>query len=115
MARFKLGTFFYDYPDEAEQTALWKLYLKKYDLPDKPLKMDKWVGREVESCCHRAWLFRQPIVEAAKTVVPVSIASKGKMDALRNSASGRFNAASYVGVFDSEAKPETKTGRKMEV
>ena len=114
IARFKLGTFFYDYPTDEELTALWKLYIAKYELKDKPLKVTRWVGREVESCCHRAWLFRIPLVEAAKTVVPVSIASAAKMEALRKSAHGRFNAAAYPGTYDCE-KTGATTGRKMEV
>jgi len=113
VARFRLGTFFFDYPTETELAALWKYYIRKYDLKDKAPSVSRWVGREVESCCHRAWLFRQPLSEAMKTVVPVSMASAGKMEALRKSASGRFNAAAYVGVYDCDKQTSAPQGRKI--
>lgn len=102
MARFKLGQFVYDYPDtEEEKPALWAFYMKRYEL-DKdviPEGTDNWVGREVESCCERAWLFNQPLSEAAKTVVPICVANKDKMDTLRQKLNGRFLAASHPGIY----------------
>jgi len=89
-----------------------------------PAKMEKFFVRAPgyqsepimaydESCCYRAWLFRTSLEEAAKTVVPVSMASASKMEALRNSANGRFNAAAYVGAY--KVNQQAQTGRKMEV
>jgi len=117
IARFKLGTFFYTWPSKTELDALWKLYIQKYELKDKPPVVEKWVGREVESCCHRAWLFRSSLAEAAKTVVPVSMASAAKMELLQKSADGRFNSASRIGVYriNEENSPELeqRPARKM--
>jgi hypothetical protein len=116
IARFKLGVFFYDYPTAEESAALWELYLKRYELPQQiPAGTSNWVGREIESCCHRAWLFNCSVAEAARSVVPVSRANATKMDALRRSASGRFLSAARPGIFDAAERPiaAPATGRKF--
>lgn len=119
MARFKLGTIFYDYPTAEESNALWKLYAKQYGLGEfnVPDTAVNWVGREIESCCHRAWLFNVSIDEAAKSIVPVCRANKDKMNALRRSVSGRFLSAAQPGVYTFEENPsvEQPTGRRFKV
>jgi adenylate kinase family enzyme len=109
LARFKLGIFFYDYPTQTEQAALWDLYRAKYKITGECPEVENWVGREVESCCHRAWLFNVPLAEAAATVVPICQANAAKMQALRKSASGRFLSAASPGVF----KITETTGRSL--
>ena len=106
LARFKLGVFFYDYPTQEEAGALWELYRTRYEIKD-PVPGDcvKWVGREIESCCHRAWLFNCPLNEAAASVVPVSRANAASMEALRSSAHDKFLSASTIGIYKKDAKP----------
>jgi len=121
MARFKLATFVYDFPDEGERAALWDLYQRVYSLPDQERPQSKnWVGREIESCCQRAWMFDCPLVVAAQSIVPIAIANRVKMDALRQSLSGRFLSAAHPGPYEyrpAEAQfaqtPETTGKRKL--
>jgi len=114
LARFKLGVFFYDYPTAEEQAALWALYMKKYELAgDTVPQVSRWVGREVESCCHRAWLFNVPLAEAARSVVPVSRANGKRMDVLRQSAAGRFLSASKPGIYEVKENETAATGRSL--
>lgn len=99
MARFNLGTIWYDYPTTDEAAAIWQYYIKKFELTDTPPQKSNWVGREIESCCERAWLWNISLAEAAETVVPVCTASAGKIEAVRQSVSGRFLSAAQPGVF----------------
>lgn len=108
MGRFRLGTFFYDFPDPEENTALWQMYCQRYELKDaqRP-KSVNWVGREIEAACYQSWLFNKPLLEVAKYVVPECVSQKGKLNALRESVSGRFLSASRPGIYraDSDADP----------
>jgi len=120
MARFKLGIMFFDYPSEQETADIWAYYMRKYELSGDPPAARNWVGREIESCCHRAWLFNCPLAEAAKTVVPVSVANAARMEALRQSASGRFLSAAKPGPYEFRAAsgggfvlPEATSKRKV--
>lgn len=100
MARFTMGTFFYDFPSEAERAALWKYYMKRYELPEQALPAsENWVGREINVCCWRAWNFNRSLVDVAKNIVPSCVSQKAKLEQLRNSCSGRFVSASNPGVF----------------
>lgn len=114
MARFRIGTIFYDYPERDEARSIWDYYLKKFELGAQPIPPSQnWVGREIASCCERAWLFDCSIAEAAKSVVPVCTANASKMDALRRSVSGRFLSASRPGIFSIEVAQST--GRKLDL
>ncbi len=113
MARFTLGTVMFDYPTDEEAKSIGAYYTKKYKIKEPWQHKPKWVGREIESCCERAWLWNIPLDEASKSVVPVCMSNAGKMDALRRSANGRFLSAAYPGVFSTET--EQSTGRKMQI
>jgi len=114
IARHRIGVLFYDYPQSAESKSIWQYYLRKYEIKDDKIPPSQnWVGREIASCCERAWLFDCSLAEAAKSVVPVCTANAGKMDALRRSVSGRFLSASHPGLFNIEIAQST--GRKIEV
>jgi hypothetical protein len=114
MARFTLGTIFYDYPTEEESRAIWAHYVRKYELAGPVPYRANWVGREIESCCERAWLWNIPLEQAAETVVPVCTASAAKMDTLRRSAAGRFLSAARPGLYQVEtAQAVPAMGRKL--
>lgn len=117
MGRFKLGTFFYDYPDREENDALWTMYKKRYDLTGLIPESVNWVGREIESACYQAWLFNKPLAEVAKYVVPECISQKGKLDELRESVSGRFLSASQPGIYQKPDRAESpfKSSRSIEM
>lgn len=119
LARFKLGVFFYSYPTAEEAAALWNLYTRQYDLDICSLPsadtVRNWVGREIESCCYRAWLFNCGLADAAESVVPVCRANKDKMDALRRSVSRRFLSAAHPGVYEfSELQTEAPVSNRAE-
>lgn len=116
MARFKLAQFFYDLPNDVEGAALWTYYIKKYDLKDEvPENTRHWVGREVESCCDRAWLFNIPLAEAAKTVVPIYVSQKSKIETMRKNANGRYLSASHAGPYTYAPLTEAPPTRKISV
>jgi hypothetical protein len=100
MARFTMGQFFYDFPTTEERGALWKLFMRKLELPDQEIpSSDGWVGREIESCCWRAWQYQRPLVEVARNICPSSISQKTKLEALRKACSGRFLSAATPGLY----------------
>lgn len=114
MSRFTLGTIFYDYPTAEESAAIWAYYMAKYEIKGKAPLRPNWVGREIESCCERAWLWNISLDQAAETVVPVCTASAAKMDTLRRSAAGRFLSAAHPGLYQVEtAQAQPATGRKL--
>lgn len=100
MARFNLGAFFYDYPSNTEAKSIWNFYMKKFQIEDQPTP-DKfnWVGREIESCCERAYMWNIPLAEAAASVVPVCTANAEKMRQLRTAVSGRFLSAARPEIY----------------
>ena len=104
MGRFKQGIMFWTYPDsETELPSLWEYFMAKYELKGPIPPVRNWVGREVESCCYRAWQFGCTLAEAAKTVVPISVSNAAKMEALMQSASGRYLSAATFGPYEYRA------------
>jgi hypothetical protein len=114
----KLATMVFDYPDEEEAKALWSYYKAKYELKDPtPKGTTNWVGREIESCCERAYLFNDPLSEAVKTVVPICVANAARMDTLRHNLSGRFLSAAKLETYTfNPNKPEpVSTARALKI
>lgn len=117
-ARFRLGTFFYDYPTAEEAAAIWKLYMAKYKLTGKPpAGLQNWVGREIEAACYRADLFGVSLAEACSTIVPLSVSNASRMLAMRQAASGRYQSAAQPGVyrFSESGSPAASAMRKVTV
>lgn len=112
MARFTMGQFFYDFPDAKEREALWKMYVRKLELPDTEFPASEgWVGREIESCCWRAWQYDKPLKDVAANICPSAVSQRAKLDALRKSCSGRFLSASKPGLFEAvDVKPPIPGG-----
>lgn len=114
VARFTLGTFYHDLPGADEKTAIWKTYEKKYPevnfyselLPET----DGWTGREIFTCCRLANTMDIPLHEAAKYIVPISISSREKVEALRKEANGRYLNAGEEGLYI--YKQQRKGGRR---
>ena len=99
-ARFRLGTYFFDYPDEEQRAGLWAHYRKKFGIADaKVPESTNWVGREIESACELSYLLDSPLAEAAKRIVPVCNAKAAEMEQLKLNCSGRFVSADYDGIF----------------
>lgn len=119
MARFKLGTMVFAFPTQEESASVWELYRKKYNLGEDRLAPElcrNWVPREIESCCHRAWLFNVPLTKAAQSVVPLARSSKTKMQRLLEEMSGKYLSASKPGVFvANETNLESSTARLLQL
>jgi hypothetical protein len=99
--RFKLGTFFFALPDATERAAIWKLYLKKFNIAEQPMPNDTdWTGAEIEQCAELAWSLKTTLVDAATYIVPVAKAAGPQIDALCREANGRFISASHPGVYE---------------
>lgn len=114
IARHRIGVIFYDYPTRPDAQSIWEYYIRKYELQDDKIPpCQNWVGREIASCCERAWLFNCSLAEAAQSVVPVCTANASKMAALRQSVSGRFLSSSRPGIFTIETTQAT--GRKLDL
>lgn len=115
--RFKLGTIFFDLPDDAEKDTIWPIHCKKYGLdPEQPKPSTVgWTGAEIENCCDVADRMDSTLVEAAQYIVPVSLSASEEIQALRLSAGGRYISASKPGLYycptksgvPSELQPET--------
>jgi hypothetical protein len=124
ISRFQVGgIFFFDAPDLEEKLGIMQLKIKKYgldasqELPD----MTGWTGRDIENCARKAQLLSISLVEAGSYVVPLMTSHKEQMDALRQSANGRFLSASHPGVYSYSPPPpvthapsvKITEGRKM--
>ncbi len=103
MARFSMGTFFYDYPNFEERDQLWAMYMAKFGLKDTPPESEGWVGREIETACWRAYQYNRKLADVARNINPSCISQKAKLDALRTGCSGRFLSADKPGLFSATA------------
>jgi hypothetical protein len=92
----------YDYPTNPEAAAIWSYYKARYNLTGQPTPSNaqNWVGREIESCCERAYLWNVTLAEAAKTVVPACIANGPKIEAMRRAANNRYLSAAAPGIYN---------------
>lgn len=116
MARFTMGTFFYDFPGDDELAALWAMYIAKFDLAGHAVPESRgWVGREIEVACWRAWQYRRKLRDVAQNIVPSCVAQKAKLEALRKACSGRFLSASQPGVYEARDFNRAATGRTLTV
>ena len=110
--RFTLGTFFFDLPTLAERAAIWKHYVKKFNLGGKDVRIgsnkyqidgvsdEGWTGADIFNCCNRAWMFDSSLGEAAKYATPICKTDPQGIEALRNVADGAFISANYEGLYE---------------
>lgn len=100
--RFKLGTFFFDLPDEPARQLIWELYLRKYNLSgDLPEDTD-WSGDDIMNCCRNAHRMKISLQRAAQYIVPVGTSARDEIRQLRLQASRKYIDAAKPGpyVFD---------------
>lgn len=103
ISRFQVGgIFFFDAPDADERKGIMDLKIKKYGLdPNQPMPdMGNFTGRDIENCARKADLLGLSLVEAATYTVPLMTSHAEEMEALRQSAHGRFLSASKPGVYE---------------
>jgi len=120
--RFSLGTFFFDLPDPDERAAIWKIYLRKFGMEPVlgatreifgPVPPDKlWTGAEIRNCCDIADRRGISLAEAAAFVVPVAVANREAIEALRRQASDRYISASRPGLYRHD-NPAATTGPRV--
>ena len=105
------GVFFVDLPGPEQRQAIWSLYRGQYDIgPSQPIPADEgWTGAEIKSCCRLSALLDIPLSEAARNVVPVSVISAERVEALRDWASGRCLSADLPGIYQ---RPARRTSRR---
>ena len=113
-SRFKLGTFFFDLPNEIERAAIWKIYTRAYKLESQELPDSiGWTGREIEECCYKAYRLNLSLTESARYIIPVSRSSADSIKQLRVQASGKFLSATEPGIYRFEDAASAPSGRKF--
>lgn len=105
--------FFFDLPDAAGRAAIWEVYARKLKLTKEQLKMpvgfdEGWTGAEIEAVCEDAALFKKPVVEAAKFMVPSCVSAKSVIAQLRSDATGRFLSATKPGPYRAPTEDELR-------
>lgn len=95
------GVFFIDLPGDEEKQSIWTIYRKQYGIQDGVKQPDdtQWTGSEIKSCCRLSALLGVPLTEAALNIVPVARLAGGKVESLRNWASGLCLDANRDGVY----------------
>lgn len=116
-SRFKLGTFFFDLPNETERAAIWDIYLQQY-FPKRKTELtipnaEGWTGREIRECCYKAYRLNISLIDSARYSVPVSRSSAESIKALRLQASGKFLSATETGIYRYEETATAPSGRKF--
>lgn len=98
--RFWMGEWFFDLPTQEERDVIWGIHLDAFGVAcqDHPDDSD-WTGAEIRNCCALARQLGEPLVEAAKYIVPVAKASGDRINALREAAFGKWLSASYPGPY----------------
>lgn len=113
--RFTLGTFFFDLPTAEERDCIWPIYLERYGMPaDAELpKCDGWTGAEIAQCADLADRCGCSLIDAARSVVPISVSARETIDTLRTEAGGRYLSATRPGIYQSAAPKTVAMGRRL--
>lgn len=113
--RFSLGTFYFRLPSDDVRPAIWKIWMGKYGLPDQPIPDDAgWTGAEIRNACTIAWRLNTTLVEAAKRIVPVSIAAADQIDRLEREAHRKYIDAERGGIYErADETRDDRGGRRM--
>lgn len=104
--RMKKGIWYFDLPSEVEKKFIVDIYAKKYPEVDATVweQVDSrgWTGAEIEVCFQTADEEGITLVEAGRSIIPVSVSGKEQVETLRREAHGRYNSVSYPGVYDKD-------------
>lgn len=116
--RFNLcNPIFFDLPEEEERSAIWEMYLRRYELSGPIPDSRGWTGAQIATCCDLAWQLNDTLIEAAKTIIPYAIANKKQLEDLRTASSGKYLSASYEGFYQKpdaeELSSKPKSARKF--
>lgn len=94
------GLFYIDLPTRVEKDAIWKIWLKRFNLDtgseiNMPNDSD-WTGAEIRSCCRISSMMDCSIFDAAAYVVPVAKSMSEAITSMREWAKGRCLSANSV-------------------
>lgn len=114
--RFTDGIYFFDLPDEAERTAIWKIQRKHYGIADSHRQPDDhmWTGADIRNVCSIAYRLNISLVEASTYITPVAKSDPQSIEKLKNTADGKFLSASQEGVYRKDGASASK-GRSLTV
>lgn len=106
--RFRKGIYFFDLPTRVEKDSIWPIYRSKYAIPaDEQQPSDAgWTGANIRDCCANSYEERCSLMEAAESIVPVTLSSPEDVLALRQLASGRFLSTNHPGAYRLEDSQE---------
>ena len=107
------GVFFVELPSAEQRQAIWRIYLKHYQLEgsQKLPPDDLWTGAEIKACCRLAALLDLPLAAAAQNIVPVARTSAESVEKLRQWATGRCLSADRPGFYQGGAAGSTSRRR----
>lgn len=108
------GIFFLDLPQREEKDAIWRQYIRLFQLNGNQSlpKDENWTGAEIRSYCRLASLLDLPLVQAAGNVVPVAVTAAESVQQLRTWAGGRCLDADRGGI-DRPALSPIRTIRRV--
>ena len=106
--------FFLDTPSDADKTRIWSMYLRQFGLDSSQRRPRdaSWTGAEIRACCRLAALLDQPLLDAAKHIVPVAVTASESVERLRRWASGRCLSAETPGVYG-QSESGAKSNRNV--
>lgn len=115
--------FFFDLPRPLVRKKIWRLYAKKYNLPerdqDKSLwpEAEMWTGADIKQCCRIAKRLDIPIDVAAREIRPLAEQAPDVIEGLRHWAHDKCRAVDRPGIYQYETlerKPVrlVKSGRR---
>lgn len=104
------GIVFLDLPQRDQKDRIWSQYTDMFglDANQKRPTDEKWTGAEIRACCRLAALLDVPLSQAGLNVVPVAVTATESVDRLRQWASGRCLDAEKSGIYQHDAKPQSR-------
>lgn len=98
--RFKCGVWFSDLPSRDEKDVIWKLKVRKYDIPQQEVPNDEgWTGAEIEVCCSTARDLKISLKDACKFMTVVSHGMGDQVHQMRKAASNKYISMQHPGVY----------------
>jgi hypothetical protein len=108
--------FYFDLPTRAEKDAIWKIWIRRYELKgQKTPPDDGWSAANIQKCCECAWRLNRTLAEAQRYVVPCARVSGREIEALRKQADGVFLSASEDGVYRTDRQELRQATRKIDM
>lgn len=100
LRRFDLGRYFFDLPTAEEREQIWSIHAKAFGLGEQERPEDEgWTGAEIRNACRVAYLCQEPLIEAAKQIVPIRTTQREVINSRQREAHGRYTSAAYAGPY----------------